>query len=473
MKRMLSLVLAAALLAGCAARGNSAAGEAGSGAASSGAGAAASDAAPEGAPAGEPQGEAASAADGGSEGQPLTGERLQAAQALLEQPVALYEALAGGRPVQSPQELPNDIAAAYCIAMAQAQAEPGTFRRTDDERVTQVPAHLVEAYSLEGVSIQGGSDVGGLVGSLSGGVYHCTVSGSVSGSSSVGGMVGFTDTAEMVDCHAVDIQVTGTDGTGGLAGAARQGWYEGCSASGTVDVVADASGRGLTARMAGGFAGHQQGSVIRYCFADVNVRTQATASMVGNFIGLSEYAATAHSYVCADAGGPWDPVDDFHGGPIQVEVLDRADYQATLEGTIPEGYTKHNGVFANEYNGKLDLVGAVDFTEGDLAALLYFPDEQTLANCQDYSAPEGSGDLLVLPIHPGSAVHIFLEGADGSREEFYSEDSWGLLGKAILLDCGQREGRLVIQVTYEGRAAECYADPGSSTEMHTEYLSLG
>ena len=96
-----------------------------------------------------------------------------------------------------------------------------------------------------------------------------------------------------------------------------------------------------------------------------------------------------------------------------------------------------------------------------------------LANCQDYSAPEGSGDLLVLPIHPGSAVHIFLEGADGSREEFYSEDSWGLLGKAILLDCGQWEGRLAIQVTYEGRAAECYADPGSSTEMHTEYLSLG
>ena len=45
---------------------------------------------------------------------------------------------------------------------------------------------------------------------------------------------GFTDTAEMVDCHAVDIQVTGTDGTGGLAGAARQGWYEGCSASGVV-----------------------------------------------------------------------------------------------------------------------------------------------------------------------------------------------------------------------------------------------
>lgn len=326
---------------------------------------------------------------------------------------------------------------------------------------------------MEGVSIQGGSDVGGLVGSLSGGVYHCTVSGSVSGSSSVGGMVGFTDTAEMVDCHAVDIQVAGTDGTGGLAGAARQGWYEGCSASGTVDVVADASGRGLTARMAGGFAGHQQGSVIRYCFADVNVRTQATASMVGNFIGLSEYAATAHSYVCADAGGPWDPVDDFHGGPIQVEVLDRADYQATLEETIPEGYTKHNGVFANEYNGKLDLVGAVDFTEGDLAALLYFPDEQTLANCQDYSAPEGGGDLLVLPIHPGSAVHIFLEGADGSREEFYSEDSWGLLGKAILLDCGQGEGRLAIQVTYEGRAAECYADPGSSTEVHIEYLSLG
>ena len=154
MKRMLSLVLAAALLAGCAARGNSAAGEAGSSAASSGAGAAASDAAPEGAPAGEPQGEAASAADGGSEGQPLTGEGLQAAQALLEQPVTLYEALAGGRPVQSPQELPNDIAAAYCIAMAQAQAEPGAFRRTDDEQVTQVPAHLVEAYStaLLGIS---------------------------------------------------------------------------------------------------------------------------------------------------------------------------------------------------------------------------------------------------------------------------------------------------------------------------------
>ena len=42
MKRMLSLVLAAALLAGCAARGDSAAGEAGAGAASPGGGAAAS-----------------------------------------------------------------------------------------------------------------------------------------------------------------------------------------------------------------------------------------------------------------------------------------------------------------------------------------------------------------------------------------------------------------------------------------------
>ena len=687
MKRMLSLLLAAALLTGCAARG-----EAPSVPSSDVQSAMAQ---------GEAIGSSSEAGQESEGGSPASDEGQQTAQALLEQFVVPYEAVAGGRPIQSPLDLPADVTAAFCMTVAQAQEEPGTLWRTDGEQVIQVPSHLVDAYALtilgipapteieqselayydrdfniedpglpagmreetqalygssalsedptpayqltlaqaeeidsglrlrvarsldgmalpeviytfqripqvdlpiladkfpegtyqlvsveaelgpeftqmdspeqlvqlaklvncgdksylgstftltgdidmagvemipigvsdrfsyngdnpfsatfdgqghtisnlsmdnplldsadpdsrhlptglfgqtsqeaviqnlrlEGVSIQGSSDVGGLVGSLSGGVYHCTVSGQVSGSSSVGGMVGYTDTAEMVDCHVEDIQVTGTDQTGGLAGAARQGWYEGCSASGSVNVVADTSGRGLTTRIAGGFAGFQQGSVIRYCFADVNVRTQVSASMVGNFIGLSEYATTAHSYACADAGGSWDLVDDFHGGSIQVEALDRADYQATLQETISEGYTKHNGVFADQYNEKLDLVGAVDFTEDDLAALIYFPNEQTLANCQDYNSPERGGDLLVLPIHPGSAVNIFLEQADGSREEFYSEDSWGLLGKAILLNCNQ-SGRLVVQVAYEGRAAECYADPGDSQEMHTEYLSL-
>lgn len=351
----------------------------------------------------------------------------------------------------------------------------GLFGRTAQTAV-------IQNLHLKDLSIRGDSGVGGLAGSFSGRMYHCTVSGEVSGKSDVGGMVGGTmvggtGNAELVDCH-VDVQVTGTGGTGGFAGYAGHAWFEGCSAKGTVSIGADEPGS--VSGVAGGFAGHQQGSVIRNCFASVNVRTMTNASMVGNFIGLSEYATTIHSYCNADAGSAWDLVDDDYGGYIDVTALPKAEYWKKLEESIPEGYTKDNGIFGTNYNSKVALVGVVDFDKDTLAALIYYPDERTNNYVQDCDSLDVSeGKMLLIPIHKDFQVAVYADFPEG-RQEIYrasAEDklAWRTKGYALRLDCDylllEEKVPIILQLEQDGRTVEYVPDPSQAGgQMQVVYL---
>ena len=143
------------------------------------------------------------------------------------------------------------------------------------------------------------------------------------------------------------------------------------------------------------------------------------ASMVGNFIGLSEYATTIHSYCNADAGSAWDLVDDDYGGYIDVTALPKAEYWKKLEESIPEGYTKDNGIFGTNYNSKVALVGVVDFDKDTLAALIYYPDERTNNYVQDCDSLDVSeGKMLLIPIHKDFQVAVYADFPEG-RQEIY------------------------------------------------------
>ena len=309
-------------------------------------------------------------------------------------------------------------------------------------------------------------------------MYHCSVSGSVSGLNEVGGLVGGTgssdDRVELVDCHT-DVQVTGTGSTGGLAGYAGHAWYEGCSAKGTVTAVAEKQGD--IPGVVGGFAGHQQGSVIRNCFASVNVRTQVSSNMVGNFIGLSEYATTIHSYCNRDAGSAWDLVDDDYGGYIDVTALPQGEYWAKLAEAVPQGYTKDNGIVGTDLNNKLYLVGAVDFSKESLGALIYNPDERTNKYVQDCDSLDVSeGKMILIPIHRDFQVAVYGDYPEGRQQIYHAsaEDElyWRTTGYALRLDCDELLEAgvpVVIQLEHDGRTVE-YPIAPKPGEMQVMYL---
>ena len=353
--------------------------------------------------------------------------------------------------------------------------------------VTASSARLQNLH-LSQVDIRGGSYTGGLAGSFSGGMYHCSVTGRVEGFGNAGGLAGYAGTAELVDCHA-DTDVTGASYVGGLCGSAADGWYEACTASGTVTAVTDPRDPDVPPHVIGGLVGHQQGSAIRCCFADTTVRTQTASDLVGNLVGLSEYASIARCYVSEDAGGAWDAVDDDYGGVTDVQALPWAEYDRLLAQTIPAdgSYEKQNGVFADQYNSKLPLTGAVDFDGDTLAVLISHPTEEMVQHCQGRGFEAyggGKGAYLLLPVQEGTEVSLMWTRA-GTESEYAEMGGWHVWtpaadesssGWAYLLDLSgdpfdTGDGCAALEIQRGGRRAVAILD-SSQTEEKMTYFYL-
>jgi hypothetical protein len=88
------------------------------------------------------------------------------------------------------------------------------------------PAH-VRNLSLDGGSILGESNVGGLVGYLMsyGEVLHCNASCAIAANgSNAGGLIGYEDAGDVSNCYATGNVTAAVDNAGGLIGFADGGW---------------------------------------------------------------------------------------------------------------------------------------------------------------------------------------------------------------------------------------------------------
>ncbi|MDI9419066.1 MAG: GLUG motif-containing protein [Bacillota bacterium] len=121
----------------------------------------------------------------------------------------------------------------------------------------------VSGLHLVNVDISGKNKVGALAGSAWKSVIEeCTVSGTISGDYDVGGMVGLLTNSELGNCAASAVNVQGYERVGGLVGwSTFESDFQRCSAAGTVN------GAGWV----GGIAGSSESGALEYCYADVDI----------------------------------------------------------------------------------------------------------------------------------------------------------------------------------------------------------
>ncbi|MHC4111657.1 MAG: GLUG motif-containing protein [Planctomycetota bacterium] len=138
---------------------------------------------------------------------------------------------------------------------------------------------ITDCY-VDGGSISGGRDVGGLVGDNSGTITKCYSTGSVSGTTDVGGLVGLNSYwcsfplcvfGTITNCYSSG-GVWGVDKVGGLVGHNNNDTISNCYSSSDV----------LGIDQVGGFVGHNNNGTISYCYSTGSVLgTGAVGGLVG------------------------------------------------------------------------------------------------------------------------------------------------------------------------------------------------
>ncbi|MDR0872277.1 MAG: T9SS type A sorting domain-containing protein [Prevotellaceae bacterium] len=162
----------------------------------------------------------------------------------------------------------------------------------------------------EGKSVEGNSNVGGLVGRFpySSTLSSCYVNGNVKGKSSVGGLIGFTDENSIVDYCYTSGTVSGNSDVGGLIGfnaksdvsnsysesdVNSSGTAGGLIAFNTGSITKSfSSGAVIGAGTTGGFAGNSNGE-ISLCYSSGNVLKHG--SVCSGFVGANIIAITTGS----------------------------------------------------------------------------------------------------------------------------------------------------------------------------------
>ena len=157
----------------------------------------------------------------------------------------------------------------------------------------------VKNVTLADVNITGNAAIGGIVGTSSGTVENCSVSGSISGTgNSIGGVAGYIGGGTVRNCHSsANVTLTGDEGSvaGGIAGYNGFGsTVEYCYATGSV-AHNSTSGGGV-----GGIVGTNSNSTVRYCVAlNSCVSIANTTATIGRVVGansgtmLNNYASTS------------------------------------------------------------------------------------------------------------------------------------------------------------------------------------
>jgi uncharacterized repeat protein (TIGR02543 family) len=150
----------------------------------------------------------------------------------------------------------------------------------------------IDSLGVEGTSITGKTDVGGLIGCNAGTVSSCHATVNVTGANA-GGLIGYnTDTVS--SCYATG-NVTGTDNAGGLIGYSYIGAVSSsCYATGNVTAI----------YRSGGLIGYNVNSTVSKCYATGNASsTYASSSTTssGGLIGYSISGAVSNCYATGSA----------------------------------------------------------------------------------------------------------------------------------------------------------------------------
>ena len=148
----------------------------------------------------------------------------------------------------------------------------------------------VRNLGIEGGSVTGQNNVGGLVGNNAGTISMCYATGTVAGGNYVGGFVG-ANNGTISMCYATGT-VAGEDYVGGFAGDTHQGPISACYATGNAEA---------TARVAyvGGFMGYNNSS-ISACYATGAATATGNDANVGGFVGNNDGTISA-CYATGDA----------------------------------------------------------------------------------------------------------------------------------------------------------------------------
>ncbi|MDR0331510.1 MAG: fibrobacter succinogenes major paralogous domain-containing protein [Chitinispirillales bacterium] len=140
------------------------------------------------------------------------------------------------------------------------------------------------------IDITGADRVGGLAGSNAGAIENCYASGAVAGTEHTGGLAGI-NIGKIKNSHA-GVDVSGREKVGGLAGSCDGGAVSGGYATGSV------SG---TKRNVGGLVGANESSVINNSYASGNVA--GAADNIGGLVGVNSAGIVINSYASGDAKG--------------------------------------------------------------------------------------------------------------------------------------------------------------------------
>jgi hypothetical protein len=153
--------------------------------------------------------------------------------------------------------------------------------------VGQLSGGTITNCYVQGGTVSGRLDVGGLVGWKGGTVTNCYAIGSVLGSSNrVGGLVGWNG-GTVTNCYSAG-SVSGTTQVGGLVGRNNQGTITNCYSTGSV------SGLGNNA---GGLVGNNNSGTITNCYATGSVL--GSGNNVGGLVGNNRYGTITN---CCSTG---------------------------------------------------------------------------------------------------------------------------------------------------------------------------
>ena len=181
---------------------------------------------------------------------------------------------------------------------------------------------------IEGGSLTGNEQVGGLVGFSFGTISACYATGNASGSTIVGGLVGYNNSGTISACYATGTATgTGND-VGGLVGWNNSGTISACYATGNV------SGGGFFGT--GGLVGENLDGTISACYSTGTASGTAFAG-TGGLVGFNNSGTISACYSTGDASG--------------------ASSVGGLVGNNSSGGTVTNSYFDTETSSQTDAIG--------------------------------------------------------------------------------------------------------------------
>jgi hypothetical protein len=248
------------------------------------------------------------------------------------------------------------------------------------------PSGCVRNLVLTDSDVEGQAYVGCLVGYSRGIVRNCRVRGTARARSYTGGIVGISISDGLItDCHA-DVNVSGNDEIGGIAGANSGSTISFCSAKGSV------AGSETT----GGITGRQDDSVMHDCYSGCFV--SGTYRAIGGLLGRNHSGVVSRCYSTGIVAGT-DRVDGV-GGLVGENFLPSLSNESAI---ISQSFS------SGDVSGFTNIGGLVGINCG------------TIANCYATGSVYGedtagglagqNGYLYGQEVYPGNIFNCYSTGS--------------------------------------------------------------